>query len=364
MIVADRYRVDAVIGTGAMGVVYRAMDTRLHERPCALKVLQPIDDKAQARFDREVRVISMLSNPHVVKVSDTGRLDDGRPYIVMELLEGESLSEALGAHQPLEPARAVRIIDGVLAALAEAHGKGVVHRDVKPGNVFLVQTNDGREQACLLDFGVAKPFDGSAQPLTAANVAIGTPRYMAPEQFYGEPPDARSDLYSVGIVLYRMLSGSVPFSARDDAPPELDGLPDDHRLAWLHSHRTPARIEGIGGGLWAVTARLLEKRPNERFANAAHAMVRLRETAAGSGLPPLDPSLVHASGAVTIPFRVGDEPFLDDTEISSPPQASPAPPTQTRTLRLGSGGRRALQWALALSAVCLVGLIIAIVVGR
>ncbi len=231
-LLADRYRLDAVIGQGGMGVVYRATDTRLHDRPCAVKVLDMHGDDAAARFEREVRITATLNSPHIVRVLDTGVLADDRPYIVMELLQGESLGDLTHDGGQLEPRRAVRIIDGVLSGLSDAHLHGVVHRDLKPDNVFVVRPRSGREHPVLLDFGVAKNYELDAD-LTGDRVLIGTVGYLAPELLKGQRGTIASDLYAVGVMLYRLLAGRVPFHPDDPVPDDLKDLPDYARIAWL-----------------------------------------------------------------------------------------------------------------------------------
>ena len=328
-LIDTRYRVVEEIGRGGMGTVYRAADTRLHDRSCAVKVVTGLtgDYEATARFGREVRIISLLTSPNTVRIFDTGQLPDGRPYIVMELLRGLTLSEVLQAEGPLEPVRALRIVDGVLSALVEAHEQGVIHRDLKPSNVILVGSTTSAELPKVLDFGLAKDVTDHAQPLTSNSAALGTPHYMAPEQFDMAQRDnigPRTDLYAIGVTTYRLLAGRLPFEPSDPVPAELQGMPFAFRLAWLHVNRMPARPFEASRPVWAVLSRLLQKRPDDRYASARDVMVALRQIPELAGiLAPLRssdgpsgerPSLSNVA-AVSSPDSTG-LPILGESQLN------------------------------------------------
>ena len=281
-----RYRLIEVVGSGGMGVVYRAADERLSDRPCAVKLLlgTSMDPEEGERFEREVRIIARLRSAHVVGVLDTGITPEGRRYIVMELLEGVSLAGLLKHGGPVEATRAVRIIRGVLAGLAEAHEHGVVHRDLKPANVWVTRARTGEELSKVLDFGIAKDArDG--EDLTGASMVIGTPKYMAPEQFRKQPSDNRTDLYAVGLLLYQMLYGEAPFTARNTVPQALHDMPDDFKVGWLHLNQPPAALP-VAPDLWAVLARLLAKKPDDRYGSAEEVLDALSPGAAAGPLVP------------------------------------------------------------------------------
>ena len=216
-----KYRLEEPLGGGGMGTVYRATHL-LIERPVAIKVLSQRfvgDQTAQERFRREARAAGRMHHPNAVTVNDFGTTEDGWLYIVMELLEGRTLRDLLAHEAPLDPARAVSFMLQACAAVGAAHDANLIHRDLKPGNIFIEQRPDLPAVAKVLDFGVAKfavdeHEDDDYQTLTQVGAIIGTPRYMSPEQCAGTAPlTPASDVYSLGIILYEMLTGAVPFSA-------------------------------------------------------------------------------------------------------------------------------------------------------
>ncbi len=216
------YSVLGELGSGGMGVVYRALDTRLH-RQVAIKVLHrdlPVSGPRD-RFLREARLVSSLSHPNICTVFDIGE-QDGDPYLVMELLEGENIKERM-ERGPVPPEDVREVAFRVGLALQAAHARGIVHRDIKPANLFLLGDGRGSLDIKVLDFGLAKMADGnrsahgSVDDLTRAGATVGTVEYMSPEQACGEPMDARSDLFSLGAVLYEMATGAVPFRGATSA---------------------------------------------------------------------------------------------------------------------------------------------------
>jgi len=280
------YEIVGVIGAGGMGQVYRARDTRLH-RDVAIKVLPPefaSDADRVKRFELEARATAALSHPNILAVYDIGH-HEGVTYVASELLEGVTLRTAL-AHQPVAPAKACAWGSQIALGLAAAHAKQIVHRDIKPDNLFL--TNDGRIK--ILDFGLAKSTGGSgpasaseatvlrpAGPTTEAGVVMGTVAYMSPEQARGQTVDARSDIFSLGVVLYEMLAGRPPFSgpsAVESMHATLTSEPADF---------DPAR--GISPTLERVVRRCLEKRPEDRF-HSAHDLALALEAVGGSRSQP------------------------------------------------------------------------------
>src|SRR5918912_1466562 len=244
----EKYHLDSRIGTGGMGTVYRATHL-LIDRPVAIKVLNPHyveDEAAQTRFRREARAAGRLQHTNAVTVTDFGTTQDGLVYIVMELLEGRTLRDVLAREAPLDTARAVSMMLQVAAAVGAAHDAGIIHRDLKPANIFIVQRKDAPPFVKVLDFGIAKLAaesvdDDDPHTLTAVGAMIGTPKYMSPEQCDGSPLTPASDVYSLGIILYEMLTGRTPF---DGATPLA--------LALKHSSKQPPRPRELRPGLPAA----------------------------------------------------------------------------------------------------------------
>jgi tetratricopeptide (TPR) repeat protein len=260
VVLASRYRIEEEIGRGGMGHVYRAMDLELEE-PVAIKVVHTQseeDSPEESRLIREVQICRRLTHPNVVRMHDIGRFPGGL-FISMELLAGESLAEAIRSAGQLPLERCKAILSEVLAGLREAHSQGVVHRDLKPQNIFL--TGDG---ARVLDFGIAQGARFDTR-LTLTGHAMGTPLYMAPEQLRGQEVDERTDLYALGVVAFEMLSGRPPFVGA--SPTE---------VALAHVQTPPPDLRTLRPGLpeaWAQWVhRLLSKEPDMRLPTAAHAL--------------------------------------------------------------------------------------------
>ena len=250
------HRIDAVAGRGGMGVVYRATDITL-DRPVALKLLAPSlarDRVFRARFERECRLAAALDHPHVVQIFHAG-VERGALYLTMRYVEGTDLRALLAEEGRLEPARAVALVAQVADALGAAHRRGLVHRDVKPANI-LIATREGREHAFLTDFGITADRT-SGTDLTNTGFAVGTADYMSPEQARGVAVDARADVYALGCVLYRALTGIVVY----DKDSDVDKM-------WAHIHEPPPALLGVRPELPAalgdVVERALAKLPEDR----------------------------------------------------------------------------------------------------
>jgi len=265
-IIADRYRILGLIGEGGMGAVYEAEHLHVGRR-VALKRLHPelaADANSVQRFQREARAAGRTGHENVVDVIDLGFADDGAPYLVMELLEGENLAERLRRERQLSPQRACHVVGQVLAALEAVHAHGVIHRDLKPDNIFLTRRGARRDYVKVLDFGVSKVRDLEADnaSLTRTGVMVGTPHYMSPEQARGvRALDHRVDLYACGVILYEALSGQLPF--RGD---------NYHALLQAILAGEPTRLSVIVPSLDAALVdlvhRALSRAPDERFADA------------------------------------------------------------------------------------------------
>jgi len=278
-IVGGRFAVLELLGSGSMATVYRAKQEGIG-RDVALKILRSdrlVDVHAKSRFQREAQTMSLLTSPHTATVFDFGEIrteDDpthvvhGSLFLAMELLEGESLGARLKRIGRLPVVDAIRFARHALHSLAEAHEKGIVHRDLKPDNLIIVPGPEGVGETCkVLDFGIAKLLmgpDGVDALETQAGTVFGTPRYMSPEQAQGKPLDARSDLYTLGVILYHMLTGQAPYTDRDAV------------VVMAHHIRTPPRpMQEVApdlqlpSGLEALAMRALAKEPSARPQSAA-----------------------------------------------------------------------------------------------
>jgi DNA-binding NarL/FixJ family response regulator len=267
------HRIDAVAGRGGMGVVFRATDLIL-DRPVALKLIAPKfaqDPVFRARFERECRLAAVIDHPHAVEVFHAGE-EGGLLYVTMRYVEGTDLRALLRKQPRLEARRAVRIVGEVAGALDEAHAHGLVHRDVKPGNVLLATPRAG-ERAFLTDFGLTK-HRAADTDLTGTGLAIGTADYIAPEQARGMEVDGRADVYALGCVLFQALTGAVPYAHDSD----LDKL-------WAHVHAPPPPLwdprPDLPRRLGHVLVRAMAKDPADRHQSAG-AMAREALAAVGS----------------------------------------------------------------------------------
>jgi serine/threonine-protein kinase len=280
----EKYIVEERLGAGGMGAVYRARHLSM-DRPVAIKFLQQRmveDEAARSRFHTEARAAVKLRHPNAVSVTDFGQTAEGVVYIVMELLEGRTLREILSREAPIETARAISLMLQTAAAVAAAHEAGIIHRDLKPSNILVTQSADQPAVVKVLDFGIATftPDDDDDNDMTAAvhtNSVIGTPRYMSPEQHSGDELTPAADVYSLGVILYEMLSGMVPFSGSTPAE-----IAQKHANDLPHSPREI--VAAIPEDVERIVLKALEKRPDDRFANAAEFHHELLETAERLGL--------------------------------------------------------------------------------
>jgi len=289
-VIADRYRIVELLGEGGMGSVYRAEHLQL-AKPVAIKLLRPeISSRkdSDARFQREALAGARLQHPNVVGVIDFGNRDDGSLFLVMELLEGESLRDVLERTPRLPWQRAVHIARQVLRGLAHAHDQGVIHRDLKPENIHLSHDGEDPDYAKLIDFGIAMltAGEGSDVRLTAAGLAVGTPTYLAPEQAVGGKLGPPTDLYSLSVVLFEMLAGRPPFVAEEPV-----------RLLTAHAMTPPPRIAELAPeadvpfGIEEVVHRGLAKVWGERIGSATEYIALLDEARRAAGIEASNPNV-------------------------------------------------------------------------
>jgi serine/threonine-protein kinase len=278
----EKYLVEEHLGAGGMGAVYRARHLSM-DRPVAIKFLQQRlveDEAARVRLQTEARAAVKLRHPNAVSVTDFGETSEGVVYIVMELLEGRTLREIVSREAPLETARAISIMLQVSDAVAAAHDAGIIHRDLKPSNILITQNADQPAAVKVLDFGIATfsaDDDEDATALAHTNTIIGTPRYMSPEQHNGNDLTPAADVYSLGVILYEMLTGMVPFSGSTPA-----------EIAQKHENNPPHPLReivaAIPNEIEHDVLHALEKHPADRPANAGAFRRELLNTAERLGL--------------------------------------------------------------------------------
>jgi serine/threonine-protein kinase len=277
----DRFKVVALVARGGMGKVYRAEQAPLG-RVCALKVLNPNyagenDPEFHKRFFLEASIASKLTHPNTVTIFDYGRTDDDVYYIAMEYLEGRTLHRAIKEEGPFGEERAAHVARQICRALREAHSLGVIHRDLKPANVYLVEHADEADFVKVLDFGLVKNVEGNAEELTQAGLFMGSPKYMSPEQIRGDRVDARTDIYSLGIVLYEMVTGKVPFDRANSV-----------NILMAHVNEPPPPLREMNPNCDAspqledVIWKCIAKDPAVRFASMDEVLAALKRTGTGA----------------------------------------------------------------------------------
>ena len=334
----DRYEIGEVIGRGGMAEVHEGRDLRLGRR-VAIKILRPdlaTDPTFQARFRREAQSAASLNHPNIVSVYDTGQDtlqpegDNSEPpvvvpYIVMEYVDGMTLRQLLASGRRLLPERALEIAAGILSALDYAHRHGIVHRDIKPANVMLTRTGDVK----VMDFGIARAINDAGSTMTSASAVMGTAQYLSPEQARGEIVDARSDLYSTGVVLFELLTGRPPFTG-------------DSAVAIAYQHvsempATPSQIDpGVTPEVDAVVLRALAKRADDRYQSALDFRADVERAIAGSPVTAAVPTVVADQTTMMAP--------LDASGVGS---TAPVGATRSRKRSRNSG----VFWVLSLVTV-------------
>ena len=338
--IAGKFVILRRLGAGAMGVVYLARQMAL-DKTVAIKVLHrelAVDGLFTERFRREARAASRLDHPNSIRVFDFGEEPDGLLYLAMEYVEGRDLFTLLAEHGPLPPASIVDLLSQVLAALSVAHDLGVLHRDLKPENIMVLrgEGDDGQpiDVVKVCDFGIAKIVDASVPPEedarrhTTKGLVVGTPEYMSPEQARGEALDGRSDLYSVGVILYELLTGRVPF----DGDSALN-------IVLKHVGESPAppseRALGVDRRLEAICMKALEKRPSDRYPTAREMRLALR-----SALGPSPDASRRVSAALPTLADSGATLRADDSNKATleglTPLDAAQPPRRSRSLLLAA----------------------------
>jgi serine/threonine-protein kinase len=332
-VLAGKYRVERVLGVGGMGVVVAALHIGLDER-VAIKFLLPEalgNAEAVARFAREARAAVKIKSQHVARVSDVGVLETGAPYMVMEFLQGQDLSQRLRDGGPLPISDAIDFVLQACEALAEAHALGMVHRDLKPANLFLARHADGSPCVKVLDFGISKVTSPSSSGqdfgMTKTRAVMGSPLYMSPEQMASSRDvDGRADIWAIGTILYELLSGRVPFLG--DTMPQLCAMILQEQPPSLRQFRpdVPELLE-------QTILRCLEKDRNRRFPNVAelaHALLPFGSRLAGRSVERIAKVLTAAG--------------ISSSELAPPATSSAPAATQASWGNTGSGGKKSALW--------------------
>ncbi|HEY2512447.1 MAG TPA: serine/threonine-protein kinase [Polyangiaceae bacterium] len=342
-IVAERYRVDALVGEGGMGSVYRA--THVHMRKhLALKVLLPqwtSTSEVIERFAQEAVAAGRIAHPNVAAATDCGQLADGSFFLVLEYVQGRTLRAEV-AKGAMDPARALRIVRGIACGVAAAHALGIVHRDLKPENVMLVDRDGDPDFPKVLDFGIAKVQDAAPRatgPLTHAGAILGTPDYMAPEQALGGAVDARADLYAIGVMLYELLTGATPFRG---------GAATLLRQHVLHEVPTlpPESARGAPASARALVSRLMQKEADQRLPDAEALIATIDGALAElARVPVLERAPTTFAERVSAPFSSPAAASLRGWATASARQALETPRARSRLLIVGLAG------AIVLAAV-------------
>ncbi len=346
-LLGGRYELDGVVGRGGMAEVYRARDIRL-DRIVAVKTLREDlarDQTFQARFRREAQSAASLNHPSIVAVYDTGEDMSGPtpvPYIVMEYVDGRTLRELLRDDRRLLPERALEITDGVLRALDYSHRNGIIHRDIKPGNVMLTRSAEVK----VMDFGIARAVSDTQATMTQTAQVIGTAQYLSPEQARGERVDARSDLYSTGCLLYELLTGRPPFTG--DSPVA---------IAYQHVRENPippSRVDPeIPSWADAIVLKAMAKDPADRYQSAAEMRTDIQRALSGVPVAAPPATEMYAPGTQ----RMGQQTMMAGAGAPTGTMSGYGGPDDGYDDGTGGGRRRALWWILGAVGVIIVAVL-------
>ncbi|MDB4933694.1 MAG: Serine/threonine protein kinase PrkC, regulator of stationary phase, partial [Labilithrix sp.] len=323
-----KFKISKLIGEGGMGAVYVGEQALgQHTRKVAIKTLHQHlsrDEKIRVRFQREVGTLATLEHPNTVQVYDFGTTEDGVLYIIMEFVLGRSIAEVLEKEGPMKADRVEKIIAQICGSLAEAHGKGIIHRDLKPDNIILTERAGQKEFVKVLDFGIAKRSgeeDRNEAKLTQQGMVLGTPPYMSPEQFTGQPLDARSDIYSLAVMAYEMLTGTLPFDAKTP-----------FEWATLHMTAAPKAIEATPNGaalpesMRGAIMRALSKDKEHRFASITEFHDRFAGRASASPEEAAQRKATASHKSTAQPARAGTAGMANAPAHEAPaPAPAPAP---------------------------------------
>ena len=350
-VIADRYHVLRKLGEGGMGQVYLAEHIKMG-RKSAIKVMNPSmsqDPDAIGRFNREAANASRITNTNVAAIYDFGETPDGLIYLAMEYVEGESLTKVMEKTGALPADRAANITRQVAEGLDAAHEIGIVHRDLKPDNIMIAKQRDGSDLVKVVDFGIAKAAGGDAQKVTKTGLVVGTPEYMSPEQLSGDPLDARSDIYTLALVTFHMLTGTLPFPSSTLQESMIMRLTDRPRtLAEMRPDASwPAPIQ-------AVLDRALQRKADDRYQHATdfssdltRAVSAMPAGATLVGRPPVAATAGGAMPSTTVRNAAGTGTRAPSMPNTTPTAAPALAASATRPQAAGSGSRRGMVLAAA-----------------
>jgi serine/threonine-protein kinase len=322
-VIDGRYQIESVLGQGGMGLVYKGRH-KLIDKRVAIKVLRgemQNDQEVAQRFLQEARAASAIGNQHIIDISDFGVLPDGATYFVMEFLDGSSLSSVMERDRPLPVSRILKVAKQIAQGLGAAHTAGIIHRDLKPDNVMLIARGQEKDFVKILDFGIAKVGSGESAKLTRAGSVFGTPHYMSPEQAAGATVTQSTDIYSLGVMLYEMAAGKVPFDAENFMG-----------ILTMHMYKAPVPMRAlvpapqeIPPGLDAIVLKCLSKKAEARYPTM-EALIKDLETLEAGGMPEAVNEMMARSGG----FNVPADYFNSGAKMPPPVPATPAPGQRSR----------------------------------